>query len=213
MELNPHDLIKIKNYENLNIHFSNYSWALEALKNSPFVVVRRAPILDKLIPIGIRGNLRSQRLAAFLPFSDIDCIFSPTYIVEKKLWLQNFHIKNTNIYSAIEALYKIFEEYNLKWGICGSAGFELITKIPTVTENSDLDIMIKIETADKLFSAASAKELCKKLFDIKVKIDIQIETPKGAVALTEYASETNPILIRTINGPKLIYREKLGVIL
>lgn len=204
MELNPHDLIKIKNYKNLNIDFSNYSWALEALKNSPFVVVRRAPISDKLIPIGIRGSLRSQRLAAFLPFSDIDNIFAPTYIVEKKLWLENSHIKNTNIYSPIEVISKIFDEHNLKWGICGSAGFELITKIPTVTENSDLDIMIKIDTADDLFSAASAKELCQKLFNIKVKTDIQIETPKGAIALAEYASKNNPILIRTINGPRLI---------
>lgn len=213
MELNPHDLIKIKDYKNLNIDFSNYAWALEALKKSPFVVIRRAPISNKLTPIGIRGSLRSQRLAAFLPFSDIDNIFKPTYIVENKLWLQSSHIKNTNMYSAIEALYNIFEEYNLKWGICGSVGFELITNILTVTENSDLDIMIKIETADNLFSAASAKELCQKLFDIKVKIDIQIETPKGAVALTEYASETNPILMRTINGPKLINRKELGVIL
>lgn len=213
MELNPHDLIKIKDYKNLNIDFSNYAWALEALKKSPFVVVRRAPILDKLIPIGIRGSLRSQRLAAFLPFSDIDNILSPTYIVEKKLWLENSHIKNTNIYSSIEAIYKIFKEYNLKWGICGSAGFELITKIPTVTENSDLDIMIKIEAADDSFSAASAKEIYQKLFDVKVKTDVQIETPKGAIALAEYASEINPILIRTINGPMLINREKLGVIL
>lgn len=213
MELNPHDLIKIKDYKNLNIDFLNYDWALESLKKSPFVVVRRAPISNKLIPIGIRGSLRSQRLAAFLPFSDIYNIFKPTYIVENKLWLQSSHIKNTNMYSAIEALYKTFEEYNLEWGICGSAGFELITKIPTVTENSDLDIMIKIETAGNLFSAASAKELCKKLFDTKIKIDIQIETPKGAVALTEYSSETNPILIRTINGPKLINRKELEVIL
>lgn len=213
MELNPHDLIKIKHYKNLNIDFSNYAWALEALKKSPFVVVRRAPILDKLIPIGIRGNLRSQRLAAFLPFSNIDNIFTPTYIVEKKLWLENSHIKTTNIYSSIEIICKIFDEYNLKWGICGSAGFELITKTPTVTENSDLDIMIKIEASDELFSAASAKDLCQKLFNIKVKTDIQIETPKGAIALAEYASETNPILIRTANGPELIGRKKLGVIL
>lgn len=204
MELNPHDLIKIKDYKNLNIDFSNYSWALEALKKSPFVVVRRAPILDELIPIGIRGNLRSQRLAAFLPFSNIDNIFKPTYIVQKKLWLENCHLKNTNMFSSIEDIYKIFEEYNLKWGICGSAGFELITKMPTVTENSDLDIIIKIDSADKLFSAESAKKICKRLLNIKVKTDVQIETPKGAIALTEYSSEANPILIRTINGPKLI---------
>lgn len=209
MELNPHDLIKIKDYTNLNIDFSNYSWSLDSLKKSPFVVVRRAPILNKLIPIGIRGGLRSQRLAAFLPFSDINSIFKPTYIVEKKLWLENSHIKNTNIYFSIETIHKIFEEYNLKWGICGSAGFELITKIPTITENSDLDIMIKIEAADKLFSAASAKELCQKLFNIKVKTDVQIEISKGTIALTEYASETNPILIRTINGPRLINRRQL----
>jgi len=213
MELSPHDLIKIKNYGNLNIDFSTHAWALEALKKSPFVVVRRALILDKLIPIGIRGNLRSQRLAAFLPFSDIDNIFKPTYIVEKKLWLQNSHIKNTNIFSSIEIISKIFEEYNLKWGICGSTGFELVTKMPTITENSDLDIMIKIETADELFSAALAKELCEKLFNINVRTDIQIETSKGAIALTEYANETNPILIRTISGPRLINRENLGVIL
>lgn len=213
MELSPHDLIKIKDYKNLNIDFSSYPFALDALKKSPFVVVRRTPILDGLVPIGIRGTERSQRLAAFLPFSDIDNIFKPTYIVENKLWLENSHIKNTDIYSSIETIYKIFEQYTLEWGICGSAGFELITKIPTVTENSDLDIIIKIETADDLFSAASAKELCKKLFDIKIKTDVQIETPKGSIALAEYASQTNPILIRTLNGPRLTDRKKLGVTL
>lgn len=67
-----------------------------------------------------------------------------------------------------------------------------------------MDIIIKIKTADEFFSAVSDKRIYEKLLNIKVKTDVQIETPIGAMALSEYALETNPILIRTINGPKLI---------
>ncbi|AKT43890.1 malonate decarboxylase holo-ACP synthase [Chondromyces crocatus] len=40
--------------------------------------------------------------------------------------------------------------------------------------------------------------------DVPVRIDVQLETPRGAIALAEYASATAEVLARTPLGPQLV---------
>ncbi|MCL2770469.1 MAG: hypothetical protein FWD42_10240, partial [Solirubrobacterales bacterium] len=42
-------------------------WVTEALLRAPWVVVRRAPLQDGLLPVGVRGAVRAARFAAWLP--------------------------------------------------------------------------------------------------------------------------------------------------
>ena len=92
------------------------------------------------------------------------------------------------------------------WGPTGSAGFELATQVPTVTASSDLDLLIR--THDKPLAHALAVELRDYLQALAqrvgVRVDAQLETPAGGVALAEWAAGKPRVLARHARGPQLI---------
>ena len=53
------------------------AWAIAALAAGQPVVVRRALSEEGLVAVGVRGVLREQRLAAFMPLDSIACRVSP----------------------------------------------------------------------------------------------------------------------------------------
>lgn len=201
MELKVNDLLKINAVNDLIGDFTDSLWIDEAVKRSPLVVVRRAPLINNMIPVGIRGTNRSQRMAATILSSNVIEIITPEQLVEGKLWRNNKHIRETQIFKTLEAVDSIFQSYSMTWGPTGSVGFELASGVETVTATSDLDIIVR---SPGFLSIKTAKEITKELFTVITKVDIQLETPKGSLALAEYARGDSNILIRTFNGPRLI---------
>lgn len=201
MDLIVNDLLRIKDAGNLVGDFKNASWVYGAAKKAPLVVVRRAPYMNGLIPVGIRGKDRNERMAAFILYSDISEVITPEQLAEGKLWRKNKHMKETQMFKTLESVNVILEGYGMTWGPTGSVGFELASGISVINKNSDLDIVIRVPN---FLTVETAKSLEVKLLSIPAKMDVQLETSKGSIALAEYARELSPVLIRTVYGPRLI---------
>ncbi|MDS0525831.1 malonate decarboxylase holo-ACP synthase [Clostridium sp. SHJSY1] len=201
MELRVNDLLKIKTVNDLIVDFRDITWIDKAVKRAPLVVVRRAPLINDMVPVGIRGDNRSQRLAAAVSYSNIIEVITPEQLVEGKLWRFNKHISGTEMLKTLESVDNIFKSYNIIWGPTGSVGFELASGIETITNASDLDIIVR---TPEILPICIAKDITKELLEMPMKIDVQLETSKGSISLVEYARGNGNVLLRTINGPKLV---------
>lgn len=87
------------------------------------------------------------------------------------------------------------------WGPIGSVGFELASGAPTVGVCSDLDLLIRME---RPLDCKSARQLSLRLAEVPVRVDVQLETPSGAIALAEYARGEPSVMLRTYDGPRLV---------
>lgn len=201
MELKANDLLRIKDSSSLVGDFQQNPWIDEALKRAPLVVVRRAPIINDRVPVGIRGSDRNQRCAAIILRSTIIDRITPEQLAEGKLWRTNKQIRESKLFPSLEVIDAILSNRGMAWGLTGSVGFELASGVPTVTITSDLDIVIRVPS---FLAVKTAKKLITELAQVPIQVDIQMETPKGGVALAEYARGDNPVLLRTVNGPKLV---------
>jgi phosphoribosyl-dephospho-CoA transferase len=200
MELNTHDLIKVKGLPSFLETVVSEMWVEEAIMYAPFVVVRRAPIEDGKIPFGIRGQSRSQRYADHLDSHEVEEVFSPERLANEKGWRNNPRLEEIQVLQDLHVVDEILANYQLTWGPVGSAGFELASGLPTLTTNSDLDLIIRTPHS---LSLEIANQLYDELSKIRVRIDVQLETPSGAIALAEYCQGPTQVLLRTKKGPVL----------
>lgn len=201
MEIKPNDLIKIKDTKELIKCIPNNLWVIEALRRTPYAVVRRASFKKNLIPVGIRGTARSERFALEIKRDNILEVISPDYISSEKLWENNTHIKSLGFLKSLEEVDYIFNLKGIPWGPTGSFGFELVTKINTVNVKSDLDLLIKPKLK---IDVSTAKLIDDELSKLHIAVDAQIEVPSGSISLKEYKENNKLILLRTNEGPILV---------
>jgi len=195
--ITPHDLLKIKP-DALCIEECP-AWIDNALNKAPFVVVRRAPQFGAQIPVGVRGSVRRERYACLVPRPHILTNIKPEMLAQRKSWRQNRRFSQT-LLSALEMIDQVAGAYQLSWGPTGSVGFELATGLAVVSPTSDIDCLLR---ADRYLPPSMLAELYHEIKRVEVTLDIQLETPQGAVALTEYLSGKQPFLLRTLAGPQL----------
>ncbi len=201
MELNPHDLLILRDFDDLMGISTRPQWVDEVLEQSPLVVVRRSPFKNDRVPVGVRGKTRDQRFAATILSNNIAKQITPEEFTANKVWRTNKHIRETEMFSAIELVDNILAASGLDWGPTGSLGFELASGMPTITNTSDLDIVVRVPN---FLSTKIAQQIVERITKVSVKVDIQLETPNGAVALFEYARDNSKVLLRTMNGPCLV---------
>jgi phosphoribosyl-dephospho-CoA transferase len=201
MDVKPHDLLRVKDITQLITISTEPEWVKEELTLAPYVVVRRAPIENGKIPVGIRGKSRDQRFAAFLKWNAVAEHVAPEQFVSQKAWKKSPRYHQIHALRVLDLVDEIFLSYQLSWGPTGSVGFELASGMPTVTAKSDVDIVVR---APDFLSVETAKKIVRELSHFPVRIDPQIETPNGAISLIEYSRGENPILLRTAEGPQLI---------
>lgn len=176
-------------------------WAVTSLRHTPYVVVRRAPAsVDGYIPVGIRGTERNQREAAVLDLQGVRRIISPYEISQHQLWRSvPVHRQQLPVIQTLDQINEWVTAY--RWGVTGSAGFELITGFPSIKVTSDLDLVID----DEAFTVTAAQHLIDKLDKLKIKIDIQLETKDGAYVLREVMERrARTVILRTLTGPQLV---------
>jgi phosphoribosyl-dephospho-CoA transferase len=161
------------------------------------VVVRRARAPEGLVAVGVRGSIRNERFAAFLPANQIVSRITPEQLVLGKKW-RNY---SKEIFHYLERVSKLMNNYSLLWGPGGSIGFELASGKETVKATSDIDVIIRFSEG---FTTQLARDIKAGLELIPVHVDVQVETIEGAFSLSEYVvSEGKSILIRTMDGPIL----------
>jgi phosphoribosyl-dephospho-CoA transferase len=91
----------------------------------------------------------------------------------------------------------------MPWGPTGSVGFELATGAATATADSDLDLVVRAPLLTPRVLTRLV-ELHARLKGVSVRVDCQIETVGGAIALAELASAASEVLVKTNAGPTLV---------
>jgi phosphoribosyl-dephospho-CoA transferase len=186
----PHDLIRVAPPTQVD----GPAWVRPALAAAPWVVVRRASTPAGVVPVGIRGDARSQRHATVIDTSDILETLSPPELLPRMDQLPDLPAA-----SALRAATAILDPTGLRWGPGGSVGFTLASGVVVMTADSDLDIVI---TAARLPSRDVLGALAAALHELPARVDCQIDLPGGGVALDEIV-RAERVLVRTNDGPVL----------
>ncbi|SFL70446.1 phosphoribosyl-dephospho-CoA transferase [Pseudomonas sp. NFACC46-3] len=163
------------------------TWVVESITAGQPVVVRRALTAPDQIAVGVRGRLREQRYATSMAIAAIARRVMPEDLC---------HVASTRDLPALQALSRLrplLDASGWTWGVSGSAGFELATGIEALHERSDLDLILRVpHFLDRL----QAGELLAQLDASVCAVDMQLQTPCGAVALREWAGSSRRVLLK-----------------
>lgn len=203
MELRPHDLLRIVSADAID-RADAPGWVAGALQAAPWVVARRGPPLGGRIPVGVRGTGRSERFAAFLAPDAIAACASPEDLAPgRRLWREG---AAHPVLRDLLAIAPAMDATGLAWGPAGGAGFQIATGRGVLTEVSDLDLVVRARSRVDLDSLSGVVAA---VADVLVRVDIQIETTRGGVALGDLLSDADEILLRAHDGPRLVSRAAL----
>jgi phosphoribosyl-dephospho-CoA transferase len=197
----PHDLVELARIDAVTAGPDTPGWVVESLSRAPFAVVRRARSRDGLVPIGVRGAARHQRFAAWLSPSQIKRRIGPEDLARDETWRTTPRAASLPHFALLDRVAATMRALALTWGPAGSAGYELASGIPALTPASDIDLVVRVA---RTLSREIARSLLVETASLPIRIDVQIETPHGAVALAEYAAGSAPIVLRTLDGPRLV---------
>jgi phosphoribosyl-dephospho-CoA transferase len=198
-----HSLLRLSSADTLDWESEPPQWASESLRRAPFVVMRRPLPRSEDLPVGVRGDARSQRAAAWVSAGAVQECITPQMLAVQHAWRQRRDFAITPAVAALEEVAAIFDGHGMagRWGPGGSVGFELASGMPSTTQNSDLDIVLGAAAS---MVRADAARLHAELSALTVRIDVLLETPNGAVALAEYANSVDVMLLRSAQGPRMV---------
>lgn len=197
----PHDLLEFVPSDAIAADDEIPGWARERLARAPFVVVRRARSREGMLPVGVRGSMRHERFAGWLSPSAVRTRTRPERLVRRAAWRSTPRASSVAHFAALERIAAIMSALDLAWGPGGSVGYELVSGIASVTPASDIDVIVRAPNA---LSRCTARLLIAELHALPIRTDVQIETPRGAVALAEYAGDAKRVALRTLDGPRLV---------
>jgi phosphoribosyl-dephospho-CoA transferase len=198
-----HALLRVTDLDRLVFEARRPHWAGAALRLAPWVVVRRAAPRVGLWPVGVRGGVRPQRSAAWLPHGAIQECVTPQMLAAKQVWRQHPGATATPAVAVLDEVAVILVAHGFAglWGPGGSVGFELASGVRSTTPGSDLDLVLR---ADEPMTRTDAIRLHAELSKLPVRVDLLLETPHGAAVLGEYARSEEVTLLRSARGPRLV---------
>jgi phosphoribosyl-dephospho-CoA transferase len=203
--VNPHDLLRLA--PGTPDFPDAPAWVAASLKRAPFVVVRRAVSVsvsvNGLIAVGVRGAVRSERFGSWLDPRYVEQVLEPeTLLANLKPSITRAKLP---AFALLQTIAPLCGSSGYVWGPTGSAGFELASGSPTVTQTSDLDLLLRVpETLDRVTAKTLFDALSQAALDHGTRIDIQIQTREGAFSLAEYAHPGARVMLRCADGPKLV---------
>lgn len=171
------------------------AWAVAVLAAGQPVVVRRARVAAGLVAVGLRGATRDQRLAALMPVEAIAHRLAPEELLGRRA------TEDLPVFRVLAELRPLLDALGHAWGVTGSAGFQLATGLPTAHPDSDLDLLLR---AERPLPRSEARPLLQLLEGRACRVDLQLETPLGGVALGEWAGGAARVLVKTAEGPRLV---------
>ena len=170
-------------------------WVKEVLQRGDPVVVRRAITSVDQVAVGVRGQFRHQRYAGQMPRSAISRQLKPeslTHVDTKQF---------EHLAERLQTIFSIMKNFSGCWGYTGSFGFELATGVKTVTQQSDIDLLIR---AEQPFEKKQAIELLETFQQAGLNVDIQLQLPQGGLALKEWAGNSGKVLLKRADGAVLV---------
>ena len=170
-------------------------WVKEVLQRGDPVVVRRAITPENQVAVGVRGQFHHQRYAAQMPRIAINRQLKPEELTHVDT--QQFE----HLAERLQSISSIMKKFSGCWGYTGSFGFELATGIKTVTEQSDIDLLIRTEQP---FAKKLAIELLENFQQPGLNVDIQLQLPQGGLALKEWAGNSGKVLLKRSDGAVLV---------
>lgn len=194
----PHDLLWGLRPEHLPLDAPD--WARAALVGRVPVVVRRALADPGWVGVGVRGTLREERFATWMRLANVGLRVSPEAVARAGRWRAHRH-PHWPAVRALAQLAPLLNQYAMVWGVTGSLGFELASGVQASHPDSDLDLLLRVPYA---LSRDRARALCGVLDSISVRVDMQLETPNGAVALREWAGVAGRVLVKAPDAPVLL---------
>lgn len=169
------------------------AWVRAVIAAGHPVVVRRALAEPGYVAVGVRGRLREQRFAAVMPQAIVQRRVTPEALCG---------VISPRDLPALRVLDQLRPVLACKvWGVTGSAGFELATGIEALHAQSDLDLLLR--TPERL-ERGEAEALLAILDTAPCAVDLQLQTPYGAVALREWAGPARRVLLKTASGAQLV---------
>jgi len=196
-----HDLIRPCKPIALTLEAPAPSWLGPALERAPWLVVRRGPIRNGMIPVGARGSARHQRFAAFLPAAEIAERLSPEDLVLSFPAIDQERRDAVPALAALDRVAPVLARLGSRWGPGGSVGFEIATGVATATATSDLDLILRQDRRLELCDAIALLDVLARSA-APARIDVMIETPHGGVSLGDFAAKPAKVLVRTPCGPR-----------
>ena len=196
-----HDLLLPRDARALHWQDAPPDWAPAALHAVPWVVVRREASRDGRLAVGVRGDTRARRGAAWLDAGDVQRVLRPS---ELRCLARSLAAPRAAL-AAFVALRQLELAWGAEagpadWGPGGSAGFELASGRDTVGPHSDLDVVVRCTQAPALRHArAWLRALPARP---ATRIDVLLEWPQGGAALADYAG-----------GGEYLLRGERGVVL
>lgn len=170
-------------------------WVVDSLGAGQPVVVRRAVSAPGLVAVGVRGRLREQRFATVMPVDGVQRRVKPEDLC---------HVSTDRDLPALRALNQlrpILDGCGWVWGVSGSAGFELASGFVALHEGSDLDLILRTPQA---LERSQAQALVNILDAAVCPVDMQLQTPFGAVALREWAGSARRVLLKNATEACLV---------
>lgn len=170
-------------------------WVIEAINAAQPVVVRRALSAPDQVAVGVRGRLREQRYATMMSADAVSRRVAPEALCHVLI------NRDLPAVHALDQLRPMLDACGWVWGVSGSAGFELASGFVALHEGSDLDLILR--TLQPL-ERAQAQELVRVLDTAACQVDMQLQTPFGAVALREWASSARRVLLKNASEACLV---------
>ena len=171
------------------------AWVIESVRAGQPVVVRRALSAAGQVAVGVRGRQREQRYAASMAIAAITRRVSPEALCHVDI------DRDLPVLQALAQLRPMLEGCGRVWGVSGSAGFELASGFAALHEGSDLDLILR---TPQPLSRAESRALVAILDRAICVVDMQLQTPCGAVALREWAGSSNRVLLKNASQACLV---------
>ncbi|MCU1296681.1 MAG: phosphoribosyl-dephospho-CoA transferase [Acidobacteriaceae bacterium] len=151
------------------------------------------------LAVGIRGENRQQRHGAVLQERDVLSYRTPESLVAEQAWNRSSHSISVAAVESLRLVADLAASEGIPWGVAGSVGYELATGSPVTMENSDLDIILRVQVP----VLSSLQRFYEKLSMAPCRVDALIETPMGAASLEEFVRCPERSLIKTDSGVHL----------
>ncbi|WP_137804927.1 malonate decarboxylase holo-ACP synthase [Pseudomonas sp. G(2018)] len=171
------------------------AWAVESLGAGQPVVVRRAVLEAGQVAVGVRGRLREQRYASSMAIASVSRRVQPEQLCHVDI------DRDLPVIRALKQLRPLLDDCGWTWGVSGSAGFELASGFSALHEGSDLDLILR---TPQPLARTQARELMMLLDASACVVDMQLQTPFGAVALREWAGSSNRVLLKNATQACLV---------
>lgn len=189
-----HDLIWIADRSALQSDEPLPAWVNNWQTHLP-LVVRRDRRTDGAIAVGIRGMTRIQRAAAWVDPSAIVRVVTPESLVADPVSLLHSRFISLQPMQALITMASL--KWPWPWGVTGSCGYTMASDIPVMHADSDLDLLVR---CDQPVSAEAFADLEATLQQLPCRADVQINTPQGGFALSEWL-RGGEVMLKTDTGP------------